>query len=335
MKRPVIVADDAIPYLRERLEPLCELRLRPGGAISRADLIDADALLTRTRTHCDRALLEGTSVKLVATATIGTDHIDIPALEALGIEVRNAPGCNAPAVAQYVWSALLRLGFDPATQTLGVVGKGHVGSIVADWGRRLGARVIVSDPPRAEEGMTDEDYLPLRQLMSEADAVTFHTPLTHDGTHPTFHLADEEALGCLKPGAIVVNAARGGVVDEAGLLQVMQDRGVLAAIDTWEGEPHLNPYLLQQATFATPHIAGYSSEGKQRATRMALESLRDVLGIAPSTEGLCGPYEPPTSLTEASIISSYDPAADTTLLRASRGDFELLRKKYPLRPEVQ
>lgn len=181
-----LIIDDAIPFLEGRLEKDFTFRLMPGAGISRADLAGADGLLVRTRTRCDASTLEGTPVSFVATGTIGLDHIDGDYCDAHAIEWRNAPGCNAPAVAQYVWRALFQLGFaemrgrDGGAPVLGVVGKGNVGSIVTQWARALGFRVIVSDPPRAarlaESGNLDEDYLPLHDLMEKADAVTFHTP---------------------------------------------------------------------------------------------------------------------------------------------------------------
>ncbi|MDE6338115.1 MAG: 4-phosphoerythronate dehydrogenase, partial [Muribaculaceae bacterium] len=185
------IVDNKIPFIKGRLEPLGEVVYADPFAFTPQLVKDADALIIRTRTHCDEALLDGSSVKLVATATIGTDQIDIPWCEANGITVENAAGCNAPGVAQYVWSSLLRNGFDPSRHTLGVVGKGNIGSIVADWGCRLGANVIVCDPPRQKAGHKDEDYLPLEEVLAKADAVTLHTPLTKEGDDSTYHLISE------------------------------------------------------------------------------------------------------------------------------------------------
>ena len=180
-----IIIDDKIPFIKGRLEPFAEVTYAPPGEIDTKLVNDADILVVRTRTRCDRELLDGSAVKLVATATIGTDHIDTFWCDDNGIRWYNAPGCNAPAVAQYVYRALIEAGLPfPTAETpedqapvIGVVGKGNIGSIVVDWGRRLGFRVIVSDPPRAARGLTDEEYLPLDELMARADAVRFHTPL--------------------------------------------------------------------------------------------------------------------------------------------------------------
>lgn len=205
-----IIADKNIPFLEGRIAG-AELLSLPACEINRAAVKNADALIVRTRTRCDAALLSGSDVRLVATATIGTDHIDMPWCAANGITVRNAPGCNAPGVALYVWASLLRAGFKPSESVLGVVGRGHVGSIVAQWGRRLGCEVIVCDPVREEAGLTDENYLPLAELLRRSDAVTLHTPLTRGGRYPTFHMVNDATLRYMKAGAILVNAARGGM----------------------------------------------------------------------------------------------------------------------------
>lgn len=307
----------------------------PAPAIDRAAVKDADALIVRTRTRCGAPLLEGSAVKTVATATIGTDHIDLDWCTANGITVRNAPGCNAPGVALYVWASMLRNGFRPSESILGVVGMGHVGSIVAQWGRRLGAEVLVCDPPRREAGHADVKYLPLEEVLRRCDAVTLHTPLTRSGDHPTFHLINDESLACLKPGAILVNAARGEVCDTQAVVKAIRDRRIgKAIIDTWEGEPEPDPTLLALADVATCHIAGYSVEGKQRATRMALEAVRDTLGVEVDLSGLCGPYEEPTELTPERITAAYDPAEMTASLKAAPASFETLRNSYPLHSEI-
>lgn len=336
-----LIVDDAIPFLEGRLEKDFDIRIMPGAQIGREDLMDADGVLVRTRTRCDASTLEGTPVSFVATGTIGLDHIDTQYCDAHGIHWQNAPGCNAPAVAQYVWRALFELGFDPRKMTLGVVGKGHVGSIVAQWGRALGAKVIVSDPPRQKAGYTDEEYLPLEDLMEQADAVTFHTPLIkkpvmQDGIlmEPTVHLADAATLGRLKNGAIVVNAARGGIVDERALMALKGEKGLKIAIDTWEGEPKINTDTLRGADIATFHIAGYSQQGKERATRAILEGLEKHFGVRMRCDDLCGPYKEPAELTEAAIRESYDIMADDALMRREYEDFERLRDTYPLRTEL-
>lgn len=334
-----LVIDNAIPFLDNRLENdfICET-LSPS-EITPEKVRQADGLLVRTRTRCDAALLDGSSVRFVATGTIGLDHFDIPYLDSKGIRWQNAPGCNAPAVAQYVWRALFEFGFRPG-QTLGVVGRGNVGGIVAEWGRRLGANVIVSDPPRAAKGLTDEEYLPLDELMHRADAVTFHTPLIRkkgesiENSFPTWHLADADMLGLLHEGAILVNAARGGVVDESALRTLKEQKGLKVALDTWEGEPRINPESLAMADIATFHIAGYSRQGKERATHAILTGLEKHFGVSLHKDDLTGPYAPPERLDEDTIRASYDIMADDALFRSRPADFENLRDFYHLREEV-
>ena len=329
-----IVADRNIPFIEGRLPGVDLLRL-PAAEIDARAVKDADALIVRTRTRCDASLLGDSNVRLIATATIGTDHIDLPWCGQHGITVRNAPGCNAPGVALYVWSNLLRCGFDPERHTLGIVGRGNVGGIVAEWGGRLGARVLVCDPPRKEKGLSDHDYLPLEEVLAQSDAVTLHTPLTHGGSHPTFHLIDGKSIRNLKPGAVFINAARGEVAETQAIIDAIGEGRIRhAVIDTWEGEPRIDPRLLAIADTATTHIAGYSVEGKQRATRMALESVAETLGIPVDLTGLQGPYTSPAVLTPQLITAAYDPAPMTSALKASPSSVASLRHAYPLHSEL-
>lgn len=329
-----IIADKNIPFLEGRL-PEAELILLPAAEINADAVKDADALIVRTRTRCDENLLKDSKVKLIATATIGTDHIDIPWCREHGITVRNAPGCNAPGVALYVWSCLLRNGFDPARHVLGVIGCGNVGSIVAEWGKILGAKVLVSDPPRKDRGEVDHHYLPLEEVLAQSDAVTLHTPLTHDGDHPTFHLINKESLRAIKEGAIFINAARGEVAETEALIEAIADGRIAhPIIDTWEGEPAIDQCLLKLAHTATTHIAGYSVEGKQRATRMALEAVADTIHTPVDISGLQGAYVSPDNLTTEKIIAAYDPAAMTQALKSEPESFEKLRNAYTLHKEI-
>ncbi len=338
-----LLIDDAIPFLEGRLEKEFECQYMPGEKITRDDLKGIDGLLVRTRTKCNESLLEGTPVSFIATGTIGLDHIDTRYCDAHGIHWQNAPGCNAPAVAQYVWRALLELGFETSDMTLGIVGKGNVGGLVCDWGRRLGAKVIICDPPRAKQGFRDEDYIPLEELMQEADAVTFHTPLIKKAgpdsngiyMQPTLHLGNEKTLSLLKNNAIVVNAARGGVMDEEALGKIKDSKNLKTAIDTWEGEPTINPGHLKYADIATFHIAGYSLQGKERATFSILSGLEKHFGVELPKEDLSGPYIPSNSLSKAAIIKSYDIMEDDRIMRMEFKDFERLRNSYPLREETE
>lgn len=329
-----IIADKNIPFLKGRLREADLIQL-PATDIDPEAVKDADALIIRTRTHCDSRLLQGSNIKLIATATIGTDHINMDWCVENGIIVRNAPGCNAPGVALYVWSNLLRSGFDPANETLGIIGYGNVGKIVAQWGERLGAKVLVCDPPRKEKGLTDHNYISLEELLAKSDAVTLHTPLTHDGPYPTFHLINNNSIRHLKQGAIFVNAARGEVVDTEAIINAIETGRISnSIIDTWEGEPCIDQRLLELTNTATCHIAGYSMEGKQRATRMALEAVEETLNTPVDLSGLQGPYKDPTILTPYKIIEAYDPSEMTKALKADPTSFEKLRNAYPLHKEI-
>lgn len=276
---------------------------------------NADALIIRTRTKCNASLLSGSKVKKIATATIGTDHIDLDYCRRSGIEVFNAPGCNAPGVAQYVLSVISRL--KPQCRCLGIVGVGHVGSIVERWARANGIPVMLCDPPRSAAEGDAENFVSLDEIAAKCDVITFHVPL--DET--TRHLIDERFLTLAAPDALIINAARGPVADTKALIAASQT----LAIDCWEGEPEINLDLLAKAAVATPHIAGYSLEGKQRATAMALRAIDPSidLPVAPVAE----------APTLAEIARSYDPLADTAALKAAPDAFESLRNTYALRPE--
>ncbi|MDE5645357.1 MAG: 4-phosphoerythronate dehydrogenase [Muribaculaceae bacterium] len=328
-----IIADDNIPFLRGRLEAVAEVEYTDQWGFTPELVKDADAIVIRTRTRCDRALLEGSKVRLIATATIGMDQIDLEWCARQGITIRNAPGCNAPGVAQYVWSALLRMGFDPTRHTVGRVGCGNVGSIVRDWGLSLGARVLVSDPPREEAGLPG-DYTPLDTLLKESDAVTLHTPLTHTGSHKTHHLIGEQELSLIGDGRILVNAARGAVVDFNALRRHVTSGRIRAAIDTWEGEPEVDREILDAVEYGTFHIAGYSRQGKERATHMAIEAIEETFGVSIDKSGLTPAYEGTPGLTAEKITRSYDPADDTAMLRNAPGEFDTLRRDYKYREEA-
>ncbi len=338
-----IVADRFIPFLQGRLEPFAEIEFIHPDSFSPETIKGADALLIRTRTRCGAPLLEGSSVKMIATATIGMDQFDLPWCAAHGIATFNSPGCNASAVAQYVWSSLLHIGIDPKGLKIGVVGHGNVGTIVADWGRKLGAQVLVCDPPKAETGQ-GRGYISLRDLVSQVDVVTLHTPLTRSGEHPTFHMIDREILSLMPKGAVLVNAARGPVVDSAAVAEKALSGSLRLVTDVWEGEPdRLNPVILEKSEVATPHIAGYSLQGKQRATRMIIESVGRTFGIPVARrEGepgvkvwdLPAPYTPWPQVTAADIKASYAPLAETARLKADPACFETWRDSYDYRPEL-
>lgn len=332
MQRLKIIADSAIPFLRGVLEPWAEVRYLPGAAIGPDQVRDADALVVRTRTRCDEALLASSRVRLVATATIGFDHIDRAWCAARGIEVATAAGCNARGVLQWVAAVLEHLsrteGWHPAERTLGVVGVGHVGSLVKTYAEAWGFRVVCCDPPR--EARERCGFVPVGEVARAADIITFHTPL--DAT--TRHLADAALLETMKPGATVLNSSRGPVVDGGALLR----SGLACCLDVWEGEPHLDAALLSRAAIATPHVAGYSEQGKAMATAMAVAAVARRFGLplagwypadaAPSVPRPIGWDE-----LRATIGRAYDIAAESRRLKAAPGDFECLRDNYRYRRE--
>lgn len=315
------VVDDKIPYIRPYLEQAGDCVFLPGRAISADDVRQADTLVVRTRTKVDARLLEGSRVRQVVTATIGFDHLDTAWLEAQGIAWHNCPGCNAPSVAQYVREALHSCGFPEGGRgrTAGIVGLGHVGRAVRAALEKEGWQIRVSDPPL---GLNDD--------LTSCDVITFHVPLTHDGNCPTCHMADAAFFRALCRRPLIVNAARGGVVDEEALLQALDTGAVSGAvIDCWEHEPDVNRQLLQRALLATPHIAGYSANGKAAATWQTLRHIDP-----------CGPWpaSPAELLIEAlggslPSLPPYDPTRDSEALKAHPENFESLRGNYPLRLE--
>lgn len=333
-----IVTDKRIPGLEEGLSRMVSSSVsivaKEGSEISTADVKDADALFVRTRTHCDNSLLADSNVRLIGTATIGTDHIDIPWCEANGIRVVSAPGCNAPAVMQYVAASLHEAGFDPAIHTLGIVGKGHIGSLVADLYRSAGTRVLVCDPPRRDAGHKDESYLSLEEVFDKSDAVTFHVPYfinpdTRNGAYPTHHLLTPSLLRRHQRPRMLVNASRGAVFDPRVF---EEDR--LFIIDTWpfEDEPYAwnedeRRRIIDKAFISTPHIAGYSIEGKRRATSAMLSAFAEFAGIDILLETDI-PQVSPGKYRLPETIRSFDPKPLSDALKKDPSSFERQRSEH-------
>ena len=321
-----VIIDNKILYINEAIERIAdEVVYLPGSGFTKEEVKDADALIVRTRTLCNRELLEGSKVKFIATATIGYDHIDTEYCREAGITWTNCPGCNAGSVEQYVCSALQLLntkkGLDLKNATLGVIGVGHVGSRVVRMAKALGMRVLQNDPPRADRG--EDGFVDLATIAHECDVITFHTPLNRAGKYGTFHLADEHFFGELSRTPYVINSSRGEVVDTEALLAALSEGRVKdAVIDTWENEPDINRELLDVAFLATPHIAGYSADGKANATRMSLEALCRYFGIEADFQIL--PQEGP---------DDYDPTRDSDWLKDAPEKFEWFRGNYPVRRE--
>jgi len=331
-----IVVDRNIPFIGKPLETIGQTVMLPGAEISPEVMTDADILITRTRTRCDASLLHSSKCRFIGTATIGTDHIDLPYCSSRGITVANAPGCNAPAVAQWVLAAIQsHIGTTRSMSdvTLGVIGAGHVGSILIRWAEGLGMRVLVNDPPLQAVNPKAHTYSTLADLAHECDVITVHTPLTHTGPHPTYHLINSDFISTLEHAPLLLNAARGPVTDTCALIDGLES-GLIGAvgIDCWEGEPHINPQLLSQAFIATPHIAGYSRQGKIRATQMVLDALSRHLNLTTPLLADAPDISPVPGIITLDQIS-YDILADTRALRSSPTRFESLRNDYHLREE--
>ena len=338
-----IVADTNIPFLKGVFEPYAEVVYLDGRSIDRAAMQDADAIIIRTRTKCNEETLYGSRVEMIASATIGTDHIDLEWCRHHGIEVQNAEGCNAGGVMDYVFSALYgtasRRSIKLDGATIGVVGVGNVGKLVAQMARSLGFRVLLNDPPRAErEG--PEGFVSLDELLKESQIVTLHVPL--DET--TRGMAGDDFFAKIRSGAIFINASRGEVVDEAALLRARPKLGVIV-LDTWCNEPYVNPNLIDICDIATPHIAGYSYQGKQNGTAMAVQAIarhfgiRELLDFAPVTvdEALNPTTIDVKGKSQGEIAAilqyNYPIFTDDFLFRSQPGSFEKLRSEYNYRRE--
>ncbi|UST67672.1 4-phosphoerythronate dehydrogenase PdxB [Pseudomonas moraviensis] len=353
----LIVADENIPLLDAFFAGFGEIRRVPGRSIDRATVEQADVLLVRSVTNVNRALLEGSKVRFVGTCTIGTDHLDLDYFNEAGITWSSAPGCNARGVVDYVLGSLMTLaeieGVDLSQRTYGVVGAGEVGGRFIKVLKGLGWNVMVCDPPRQIEG---GDYVSLEQIIQQCDVISLHTPLTRSGDDATWHLFDQQRLRQLKQGAWLINAARGPVVDNAALREVLLEREDLQAVlDVWEKEPEVDVALAELCVLATPHIAGYSLDGKQRGTAQIYQAycafigqpadiqLSDLLPVAWLSEvSLHGGSDPAWALAML-CRGVYDPRRDDADFRRSlvgnvaeqRAAFDVLRKQYPVRREIE
>lgn len=336
-----VIVDNKIPYIAGEIEKIAdEVVYLPGDAFTKEEVKEADALVVRTRTHCNRDLLEGSQVKFIVTATIGFDHIDTEYCREAGIAWTNCPGCNAGSVEQYIHSVLLLLkrekGLKLEEATLGIVGVGHVGSRVKRMAESLGMKVLLNDPPRADKG--EKGFVDLAKIAEACDVITFHTPLYIEGQYRTYHLADEDFLFSLKRTPYIINSSRGEVVDTASLLAALSAGKVRdAVIDTWEYEPEISRELLEVAFLATPHIAGYSADGKANATRMSLEALARFFQVEAEFNVMPpeGPNLHPSDDPEEVYLQAYNPTRDSEWLKTSPRKFEWFRGNYPLRREME
>ncbi|TQV67798.1 4-phosphoerythronate dehydrogenase [Exilibacterium tricleocarpae] len=345
-----IVADENIPRVQAFFSGLGEVTTRPGRALCQADVLDADILLVRSVTRVDRALLEGSRVGFVGSCTIGVDHLDLEYLRAAGITYANAPGCNANAVVEYVFSALSALGVDWGKKTVGIIGCGAVGGGLYRRLTALGVACRCYDPllpATTNPALTDLD------TVLQADIISMHTPLTRSGPYPSYHLLGARELARLKPGTLLINAGRGAALDNRALLErLVAGAELQVVLDVWEPEPALEPALLDRIALGTPHIAGYSMDGKVRGTEMVFEALCRYLGTVPpvpvaASDGvdrrlLIDTAAPALWQIGAAVLQAYDIREDDRRLRqvaaqpATLGQgFDALRRDYPVRREFK
>lgn len=345
-----IIIDNKIPYSKGALEPYADVKYIAGADTTPEDVKTADAIITRTRTKCNESLLKDSSVKFIASATIGHDHIDKEFCSKNNIEWTNAPGCNSGSVMQYVASVLVSLSvkhkFNLKGKTLGVVGVGNVGSKIVKLGLSLGMKVLMNDPPRAQQEENDE-FVSLDTIIKESDIISFHVPLIRNGEFATYHLANKELLKKIKQSAFIINSSRGEVVNNNDLKEVLEKNIIAGAVlDVWENEPEISLDLLNLVDFATPHIAGYSRDGKANGTTMSVRALSKFfkLGIddwnpesvemPANTEILADTDNKSVEqIVNAVILETYNIANDDKLLRESVDNFEEQRGEYPVRRE--
>lgn len=345
-----IIIDDKIPYIHGAFEQVAEVIYLPGSKTTPEVVKDADAIITRTRTICNEKLLKDSSVKFIATATIGYDHIDTEYCESAGIMWTNAPGCNAESVNQYIASALfswsMRKRADLAGKTIGIVGVGQVGSRVAKTCETIGMKVLLNDPPRErieESGI----FTDLKTIQEEADIITFHVPLNMIGEDATFHLVNSEFLNRLKKKPLLINSCRGEVFETDAVKEAYKSKIISGLIiDCWENEPDLDIELLNIVDFGTPHIAGYSKDGKANGTKMSVQAVSRFFNLGLDNWNPSG-VEPPEnpvieidgnqrreySILAEAILSTYQIENDFEALKENAADFEKLRGDYPVRRE--
>lgn len=344
-----IVADDKIPFLRGALEPMAEVIYLPGKSIDKESIRDADALLVRTRTKCTEALLKGSGVKFIGTATIGYDHIDTHYCEKNNIHWTNAPGCNSSSVNQYVVAALLALAqqnnFTLEGRTLGIVGVGNVGSKVQKSAAALGMKVLLNDPPRERiEGR--KNFVLLGDILYNADIITVHVPLNIVGEDQTWHLFNEKSFKKMKKGTWFINSSRGEVAETGSLREALSTGKIRAVTDVWENEPDIDQAVMKMSFISTPHIAGYSTDGKANGTSMIVRALSEYFDLPfkewypsnvppPSKPGieLNGAGKSDQEIIREAVNHSYNILNDDERLRLNPEQFEHQRGTYPLRRE--
>ncbi len=345
-----VIIDNKIPYIKGALEPFADVVYLPGAQTTPEIVKDADSIITRTRTICDEGLLKGSKVKFIATATIGFDHIDTNYCDATGIKWTNAPGCNAKSVEQYLASALfsisMRKRFRLYEKTIGIVGVGNVGSKVAKFCETIGMKVLLNDPPR-ERKEGPEGFVSLEAIQNEADIITFHVPLNMKGDDATYHMVNEDFLLGLKRKPILINTCRGEVFNSTEIYDA-SEAGMISGliIDCWENEPEIDLDLLNLVDYGTPHIAGYSKDGKANGTKMSIQAISRFFNLGidnwepqnvelPEKTSLTidGNQRREEAIIAEAVLSTYDLENDDDNLRESPHMFEKLRGDYPVRRE--
>ncbi|WP_233145472.1 4-phosphoerythronate dehydrogenase PdxB [Labilibacter marinus] len=345
-----IIADNKIPFLEGILEPYANITYLAGAKTDADTIKNADALITRTRTKCSSENLAGSQVKMIATATIGFDHIDTAFCESNNIAWTNAPGCNSGSVKQYIGATLAtiahQLKFDLTDKTLGIVGVGNVGSKVADFAQAVGIKVLLNDPPRArKEG--SQSFVELDELIEKSDFITFHVPLQRDGEDVTYHLGNTALFKQCKKDAIIINSSRGEIINNSDLLEAI-NKGLIgnAVLDVWENEPEMNLELLDKTIIATPHIAGYSADGKANGTANSVQAISKHFDLPlknwypdsiPAPAQACINIDASElNLQEVwikAVLHTYSIQEDDTRFRTHPETFEHLRGSYPIRRE--
>lgn len=345
-----IIIDNKIPYINGVLESYAEVLYLPGSLTTAAIVKDADALITRTRTICNKEVLHRSKIKFIATATSGFDHIDTDYCKLAGIEWSNAPGCNAESVNQYIASALFsyfaRKSLSLKDKTIGIIGVGQVGSRVAKTCDILGMKMLLNDPPRERiEGPAK--FVSLETIQQQADIISFHVPLNMQGTDKTFHLVNDKFLQNLDRIPLIINTCRGEVFDTKAVSNAIRTNGISGTIiDCWENEPGLDMELLNLADYGTAHIAGYSKDGKANGTKVSVRAVSQFFNLGidewepPDMEPppnplikLNGRGQDEFSILADAILATYDIGSDDRVLRNTPQLFEQLRGHYPVRRE--
>lgn len=346
-----IVIDSNIPYIKDVLEPYGDVKYLPGKEMTNSNIIDADALIIRTRTVCNEHLLRNSSVKIIASATIGYDHIDTDYCQKNNIQWATAKGCNSNSVYHYVLSALFylekKLNFNLKYKTLGVIGAGNIGSKIVNFADVVGIKCLINDPPRERNEKTAA-YTDLQTLFRKSDIITIHTPLNLSGPDKTHHLIDKSLLSIMKPKACLINTSRGEVIKTEDLLGIIHDgKAINTVIDVWENEPKINPKLANYSVLSTPHIAGYSADGKARATELSINAISSCFNLPLNNWKVddiprmdCNNLIISNQRTDThEIIRSIIPKTyriweDSNRLKENIDLFEKLRNTYPVRRDI-